>query len=340
MTPSRTDMTPQLPPRLPEAPAEIARALAAAHEADVAEALSRVDPAAAAEVLSAFPFDFVVRVLEHPEFERRHEAFRHFATGMGVTFIRAMSPDQQAHLFRALPPADRTRFLEELDAGTRATLALLLAYAPTTAGGIMTTEDPRPDRHPSHRGLAVPRLLRLRPLLVTRGPDRRRGLDWRRNLRVAHRLDAAVRPPAPWLRPGQRLRALCGDPRGRVRPRDLLRRRLSDPAGHTALSRPAVPSHREATAHPLELPLETSIRHHAATLGNEAAQQRAVDNFLERRVPASERVYQLRGQHAPLGIRERYAGANPYPHPTKVRVQEPLVALLDGPEIVGTTALR
>jgi magnesium transporter len=99
-----------------------------------------VDPAAAAEVLSAFPFDFAVRVLEHPEFERRHEAFRHFATGMGVTFIRAMSPDQQAHLFRELPPADRTRFLEELDAGTRATLALLLAYAPTTAGGIMTTD--------------------------------------------------------------------------------------------------------------------------------------------------------------------------------------------------------
>ena len=55
MTPSRTDMTLQLPPRLPEAQAEIARALAAAHKADVAEAMSRMDPAAAAEVLSAFP---------------------------------------------------------------------------------------------------------------------------------------------------------------------------------------------------------------------------------------------------------------------------------------------
>jgi hypothetical protein len=47
-------MTLQLPPRLPEAQAEIARALAAAHKADVAEAMSRMDPAAAAEVLSAF----------------------------------------------------------------------------------------------------------------------------------------------------------------------------------------------------------------------------------------------------------------------------------------------
>src|SRR4029434_8897840 len=119
MTPSRTDMTLQLPPRLPEAQAEIARALAAAHEADVAEALSQMDPAAAAEVFSAFPFDFPVRVLEQTEFERRHEAFHHFATDTGVTFILAMSPDQHAHLLRALAPADTTRCLEELDAGTR-----------------------------------------------------------------------------------------------------------------------------------------------------------------------------------------------------------------------------
>jgi magnesium transporter len=140
MTPSRVEMTPQPLRPLPGAPAEMARALATAHEADVAEALSRVDPAAAAEVLSAFPFEFAVRVLEHPEFERRHEAFRHFATDKGVAFIRAMAPDQQAHLFRELPEADRTRFLEELDAGTRGTLALLLAYPPATAGGIMTTD--------------------------------------------------------------------------------------------------------------------------------------------------------------------------------------------------------
>lgn len=140
MTPSPTDMTPQLLRDLPEAPAEIARALATAHEADVAEALSRMEAATAAEVLSALPFEFAARVLEQPEFERRHEVFRHFATDKGVAFIRAMAPDQQARLFRELPEADRTRFLEELDAGTRATLALLLAYPPTTAGSIMTTD--------------------------------------------------------------------------------------------------------------------------------------------------------------------------------------------------------
>jgi magnesium transporter len=140
MTPSRTEVTPELLRRLRGAPAEIALALVAAHEADVAEALTRIEPAAAAEALSALPFEFAVRVLDHPEFERRHEVFRHFATDKGVAFIRAMAPDQQARLFRELPEADRTRFLEDLDAGTRATLALLLAYPPTTAGSIMTTD--------------------------------------------------------------------------------------------------------------------------------------------------------------------------------------------------------
>jgi magnesium transporter len=141
MTPPRTELTPQLQSRLSEGvPSEIAAALASVHEADLAEALNRVDSGRAAEVISALPFEFAVRVVEHPELERRHEVFHHFPTDKAVAFIQAMSPDQQAHLFRRLPDADRTRFLEDLDASTRATLALLLAFPPTTAGGIMTTD--------------------------------------------------------------------------------------------------------------------------------------------------------------------------------------------------------
>jgi magnesium transporter len=136
----RTDITPDLLRRLRGSPTEIAGALATAHEADIAEALSGLEPGAAAELVSALPFEFAVRVLEHPELERRHEVFRSFATDKGVAFIRAMAPDQQARLFRELPEVDRTRFLEDLDAGTRATLALLLTYPPGTAGGIMTTD--------------------------------------------------------------------------------------------------------------------------------------------------------------------------------------------------------
>ena len=129
MTPPRTELTPQLLSRLSEGvPSEITAALASVHEADLAEALNRVDSGRAAEVISALPFEFAVRVVEHPELERRHEVFHHFPTDKAVAFIEAMSADQQADLFRGLPDADRTRFLEDLDASTRATLALLLRF--------------------------------------------------------------------------------------------------------------------------------------------------------------------------------------------------------------------
>src|SRR5258705_10966013 len=141
MTTPRTDLTPELLSRLAEgAPSEIAAALASVHEADLAEALNRVDSGRAAEVISALPFEFAVRVVEHPELEQRHEVFHHFPTDKAVAFIQAISPDQQAHLFRRLPAADRTRFLEDLDASPRAALALLRAFPPATAGGIMTTD--------------------------------------------------------------------------------------------------------------------------------------------------------------------------------------------------------
>jgi magnesium transporter len=138
---SRIEISPEQRRRLSEgAPEEVAAALATSHEADIAEALNRIDPGRAAQIIRAFPFQLGVRVLEHPELERRYELFQHFPTSDGVAFVQAMSPDRQAQLFRTLPDTDRARFLEDLDTATRATLALLLAYPPTTAGGIMTTD--------------------------------------------------------------------------------------------------------------------------------------------------------------------------------------------------------
>ena len=51
-----------------------------------------------------------------------------------------MSADQQADLFRELPPDDRERLLPLLNPHTRRGLTLLLQYEPDTAGGMMTTE--------------------------------------------------------------------------------------------------------------------------------------------------------------------------------------------------------
>ena len=54
--------------------------------------------------------------------------------------VNAMSADQQAYLFRALPTELHGRFMAPLDEETRHALTLLLRYSPYTAGGIMTTE--------------------------------------------------------------------------------------------------------------------------------------------------------------------------------------------------------
>ena len=45
-----------------------------------------------AEVISALPFEFAVRVVEHPELERRHEVFHHFPTDKAVAFIHRARP--------------------------------------------------------------------------------------------------------------------------------------------------------------------------------------------------------------------------------------------------------
>lgn len=59
-------LTPELLSRPFEAPAEIAPALPAAHGADVAEAVNRLDQEPAAQVISALPFEFAVRVVGEP----------------------------------------------------------------------------------------------------------------------------------------------------------------------------------------------------------------------------------------------------------------------------------
>ena len=54
-----------------------AQTLATEHDADIAEALNDVDPAGAARVIAALPFELAVRTLNQPEFDRRAKMFEH-----------------------------------------------------------------------------------------------------------------------------------------------------------------------------------------------------------------------------------------------------------------------
>jgi magnesium transporter len=108
--------------------------------ADVAEALNKLPVEAAARVVSALPFDLAVQLLDEPELERRGDIFETLDERRAIPLVEALSSDQQVELFRELKEADRARLFHVVDAPTRDIIKLLLAYPPTSAGGIMTTE--------------------------------------------------------------------------------------------------------------------------------------------------------------------------------------------------------
>ena len=139
--PDRPRTAPELLYLLHGDPAELAEALAGMRAADIADALRDLHPDAAATVLGTLPFDVAVPVFDEPELaSHRADIILRLGETRAAPLIDAMSADQQADLFRELPEARRPAFLAPLDTPTRRNLELLLQYAPTTAGGIMTTE--------------------------------------------------------------------------------------------------------------------------------------------------------------------------------------------------------
>jgi len=122
-------------------PEELEQALGELRPPDIAEALRELPAEAAAKVMAALPFELAVQVFDEPELTRHRCAIiQHIDRARVGPLIEAMSADQQADLFREVPPAERARLLAPVSAATRAALKKLLEYPPNTAGGIMTTE--------------------------------------------------------------------------------------------------------------------------------------------------------------------------------------------------------
>ena len=108
--------------------------------ADLAESLNQLPTQAAVRVVSALPFELAVQLLDEPELDRRAEIFGLLDETVAGPLLEALSSDQRGELVRALDESDRTRLLHRLAPATRDALRLVLAYPPTSAGGLMTTE--------------------------------------------------------------------------------------------------------------------------------------------------------------------------------------------------------
>src|SRR6202011_833680 len=120
---------------------ELQEALGELRPPDIAEALRELPPEAAAKVMASLPFEMAVQVFDEPELTRHRCAIiQHIDPTRVGKLIEAMSADQQADLFREVPPDQRPRLLATVSESTRAALQKLLQYPPETAGGIMTTE--------------------------------------------------------------------------------------------------------------------------------------------------------------------------------------------------------
>lgn len=112
-------------------------------------------------------------------------------------------------------------------------------------GAARAADRAHPGHHPGHPGdrahhhLADRRPVRLRPALADGGADHRRGADRHRHLRLAVRLDAAVRAATARLRPGQRLGTVRGHAGGCHRAGDLFQHCRRDPQRHLVVAQRA-----------------------------------------------------------------------------------------------------
>ncbi len=121
-------------------PAAIAAEMATYHVADVVEALNALIPGVAASVLDKMPIDRVTEILEQPGFDKPRELIERLPLDRAATILGAMSADRRADVFRRLSEPTRVRLSTRLAPSIQSSLHRLLAYPPTSAGSIMTTE--------------------------------------------------------------------------------------------------------------------------------------------------------------------------------------------------------
>jgi len=108
--------------------------------ADIVEALNDLTPDIAAAVLLGLLPERAIEVLDQPGLDCGPEIVARLPREVAASLRSGVSADRLADLCRQLDEPHRSELLERLDPDTRVTIQRLLAYAPDTAGSIMTTE--------------------------------------------------------------------------------------------------------------------------------------------------------------------------------------------------------
>ena len=121
-------------------PAAIALKLAAMRAPDAVDALDTLDHPTAVAVLEAMPFEFAVHMFDEAGLDHPHEIIALLPEGLAEAILGDISADRRVDIFRKLSEGDRQRLAKGLTEDVEKSLAQLLTYPRSTAGGMMTTE--------------------------------------------------------------------------------------------------------------------------------------------------------------------------------------------------------
>ena len=115
-------------------------ALSREHPADVADAIEAMSVTEGAQVLAALPPEAAADALERMREEDAEQYVAELEPSVAASAVEEMAPDDAADLLAELADARREEILAGLDMEDRAQLEALMAYAPESAGGIMSPE--------------------------------------------------------------------------------------------------------------------------------------------------------------------------------------------------------
>ena len=115
-------------------------ALQEEHPADVADVIESLPAAEGAKVLSALPAETAAEALAQMHVRDASGLIEDMPAEVAASRVERMPMDDAADLLAELPEHHREQILAELPADDRERLESLMAYAPDTAGGMMSPD--------------------------------------------------------------------------------------------------------------------------------------------------------------------------------------------------------
>ncbi|MGI8497476.1 MAG: magnesium transporter [Gemmatimonadaceae bacterium] len=125
---------------LQERPGDIEAETSEIHPADLADVAALLPADRVPELLRALPSDRAADILEYLDEELRTQVLEAMSAVQAAAIVTQMTPDDRADALEELEDEHADEILSEISFEARGETEELLAHAPDTAGGLMTTQ--------------------------------------------------------------------------------------------------------------------------------------------------------------------------------------------------------